>query len=561
MANPAFGELVIRSLFAFGVKHVVLSPGSRSTPLALACAEYAADRMTVILDERSAAFYALGRIKATRRPVAVICTSGSAAAQYYPAVIEARESGLPLVVLTADRPPELRHGHAGQTIDQVKLYGNYPVFQAELPLPEASASLFRQVREICRLAVGCALGEPHGPVHLNCPFREPFFPGESTDSLLLDETLLDGLSPCGEISRGAVDTPALPERTLILAGPRPWKDPDGEVHALLDLACKGGYPVLADASNPLRYVEDGSVVVIHYDRVLRDPGRSRGLQPEAVLLWGEPPTSKVLRHWLAGLDVPGYRVGHGKRAMNPVFGKIAEGGGCVSSFCAAAEWKEGTFFREWKRLDAEMEAGLRTGLENPHSLFEGDVHRLLRKCLPEGAPVLFANSMAIRDAEWFIPAGGNRLDPFSQRGANGIDGTLSMARGIGDALNRPMCLVTGDLAFLHDVAGLRGTGGTRPGLLVLLVNNSGGGIFEFLPVAAKSPHFEACFATPQDVELHGLVAAHGGRHLKVASAEGLAKQLQEWSGEGLLVLEIPVDRKLSRDLHREFLDGFEQKNS
>jgi len=553
-ANTAYGELIVRTLLALGVESIVLSPGSRSTPLALACSEHARDGLTVVLDERSAGFRALGRIKATRRPAAVVCTSGSAAAQYLPAVIEARESALPLVVLTADRPPELRHCHAGQTIDQVKLFGNYPLYQAELPVPEADRRLFRQVREICRVAVSTALGDVCGPVHLNCPFREPFFGEGTVKPVSLDETLLAGLAPCRPVRSAPAGPFTLPGRTLILAGPRPWKTPDKEVQAILRLAVEGGYPILADATNPLRYCGQPDVVMVHYDRILRDADRAQRLMPKAVVLWGEPPTSKVLRQWLAEFDVPGYRIGEGKRAMNPFFGKVVEAGAAVEGFCASVSITGKGYSGEWGRLDREMEQVLRSRLARPHELFEGDVHRLLRECLPDGMPVLFANSMAVRDAEWFVPAEGKRLDPYAQRGANGIDGTVSMARGIGEGLNKPMCLVSGDLAFLHDVAGLRGAASAAPGLLVLLVNNSGGGIFEFLPVADQSPHFETCFATPQEVDFRALVEAHGGRHVRVPAREALAEGISSWDGNGLMVVEVPVDRKASRDLHRHFLE-------
>ncbi|HKJ91204.1 MAG TPA: 2-succinyl-5-enolpyruvyl-6-hydroxy-3-cyclohexene-1-carboxylic-acid synthase, partial [Oceanipulchritudo sp.] len=302
-ANLPFGLIIVQALRRLGVDHFLVSPGSRSTPLALAAAELGEAGHTVCLDERSAAFQALGRIKASCRPVGLICTSGTAAAHYFPAVIEARETGLPLLVLSADRPAELRHCHAGQTIDQTKLFGSAVRFYGELPLPEPDPFLARQVREICRTALEAAFGQPHGPVHLNCPFREPFFPLEGDAENPSREQigdLLAGLESVSPAMSRFTGGRILPERTLFLAGPRPWHDPASEGEAILRFCREHKIPLLADGSNPLRYRADGTVpVIIHYDRMLRDEAAWKDLKPEAVLLWGEPPTSKVLRRRLA----------------------------------------------------------------------------------------------------------------------------------------------------------------------------------------------------------------------------------------------------------------------
>jgi 2-succinyl-5-enolpyruvyl-6-hydroxy-3-cyclohexene-1-carboxylate synthase len=509
--------------------------------------------VTVRVDERSAAFYALGLIKATREPVALLFTSGTAGAHYYPAIIEARESGLPLVVLTADRPPELRHCHAGQTIDQLKLFGNYPVFQAELPVPVPDTVLLRQTRELCRRAVEAAAGAPRGPVHLNCPFREPFFDRE-VPPLPLDPSLLDGLEPVRRTHASPGQRPDLPERTLILAGPRPWLDDASEWESLLDLSWQRGFPILADAANPLRYhSSECPHVIIHYDRLVRDEATWEALKPEAVILWGEPPTSKVLRQRLTDLDVRGYLVGEGKRGINPIHGRIEWAGKSVAAFAERTRGGKGHFGEPWARLDREMEDRLQTALEEPHELFEGDVHRLLGKILPAGAPVFYASSLAIRDAEWFMPRRDDHLLPFSQRGANGIDGTVSLARGMVDALGRPGYLVTGDLAFLHDSNGLMGLDPSTHGLFVVLLNNEGGGIFEFLPVAGESDAFERLFATPVATRFQPLVEAHGGRYSHCDSLEALEAALNDWDGRGLQVAEVPVDRKASHRLHQQFI--------
>lgn len=552
-ANLPFGGLVIGALTRLGVEHFVVSPGSRSTPLTLAVAALGEDKSTVILDERSAAFHALGRIKATRCPVALVCTSGSAGAHYFPAVIEAREAGLPLVVLTADRPPELRHCHHGQTIDQQKLFGTYPLFYAELPVPEMDSGLLRAVRETCRRAIEAALGVPHGPVHLNCPFREPFLPRNGVASQS-GSNLLDGLTPVTAPVAVTNEPVELPERTLILAGPRPWRDPPSEWQAILGLSERQGFPVLVDGSNPLRYQSPGAAhVIVHHDRIVREDAAWESLVPEAVVLWGEPPTSKVLRQRLSGLDLPGFLTGSGKRRINPFHGRITWGGSSAEAFAARVKGGAGSYGKSWTEADSRAGAHLQAALAEPHALFEGDIHRVLGGTLPPGTPVCLASSLAIRDAEWFMPRSESGLVPFSQRGANGIDGTLSLARGIAAGSGRPACLVTGDLAFLHDTNGLLGSASDENGLLVILLNNAGGGIFEFLPVARESHAFERFFGTPQTVDFKRLAEAHGARHQTAGTLEELQWAIETWDTRGVSVVEVPVDRKVSRDLHRRFL--------
>ena len=552
-ANLMQGQLIVRTLDALGVRHFYLSPGSRSSPLTLAMRLLDSDRYSVILDERSAGFRALGHAKAAAAPVALICTSGTAAAHYYPAIIEARETGIPLIVLTADRPPELRSCHAGQTIDQVKLYAGYPVFQAELPIPRSDSLSLRQVRETCRVAVESAMGMPGGPVHLNCPYREPFFPRQGTQPVL-DERLWEGLVPVRKARSHPSSVLNLPQRTLILAGPAATVCRPADINAMFALANRCGWPILADAASPLRYLSrEDSPVSVHYDRIARNKKTWEELRPDAILCWGEPPTSKELRACLTGLDIPGYLVSAGKRAINPTFAKmqwICSNPEDLQDHCHASK---GSYAKEWMAQDSRIETKLSDSLLEPHALFEGDLVRLLGRIVPEQSPIVFASSLAIRDGEWFMPATSMELLPFSQRGANGIDGTVSLARGVAAGLSRPTWLLTGDLAFLHDAGGLSGAGCMDPGLFVVLVNNDGGGIFEFLAVARTCEQFEELFATPQSVDLGLLAEAHGCCHRIHDSLESLESHLKSWNGKGIEIAEVRIDRKTSRELHRHYL--------
>lgn len=552
-ANVLQGQLVVRTLAALGVRHFYISPGSRSSPLAVAMEKIDSGQYSVVLDERSAAFRALGHAKAVAAPVALICTSGTAAAHYYPAVIEARETGIPLIILTADRPPELRCSHAGQTIDQLKLYSGYPVFHAELPLPQGDSLSLRQVREICRVAVEASMGLPGGPVHLNCPYREPFFPREGIRPCL-DAKLIDGLSPVAKVRCQPATVPSLPGRTLILAGPAPSSCRQADLDAMLMLARKFGWPILADGASPLRYMADQDCpVMVHYDRVARDAERWQQLKPEAVLSWGEPPTSKELRARLSAMDIPGHLVSAGKRAINPTFAKLQWICSNPVDLLHNCTGEAGDYSSQWMTQEKLIEKQLSEAMLEPHPLFEGDIVRLLETCLPDGAAVFFAGSLAIRDAEWFMPSSNRRLRPFSQRGANGIDGTVSLSRGIAQGLSRPTWLLAGDLAFLHDANGLAGAAELDPGLFVVLVNNNGGGIFEFLPVANNCDLFEQLFATPQPVDMGLLAGAYGCRHALHQTLASLESHMNTWNGKGLHVAEVRTDRKLARDLHRRFL--------
>jgi 2-succinyl-5-enolpyruvyl-6-hydroxy-3-cyclohexene-1-carboxylate synthase len=549
-ANPAFGALIIEVLRACGVSHFVVSPGSRSTPLTVAAAE--SGLITVIPDERSAAFYALGRIKVSRRPVAFICTSGSAPAHALPAVIEAAETALPLIILSADRPPELQHCHAGQTIDQVKLFGEYVRFFAQLPMPQCSDLLARQVREICSRALEAALGFPAGPIHLNCPFREPFF---HQGTSWKPKVSIERIAPIQPVCALRMRLDTLPSKTLLLAGPRAGRENPSEWAAIAKFAQRTQLPVLADGCNPFRHADlPDCNVIAHYDRMVRNPALWNDLVPEAVVQWGEPPTSKILRQQLQGLDLPVYHVGSGKPGMNPLHGQYTWLGDDVHACLGDAQVDATQFGEDWARADALTENALQQFRSNEVSFYEGDVHRILGMELIGSYPVIFANSLTIRGAEWFLPKGESGWEPFSQRGANGIDGTVSLARGIVEAAGQAGVLIVGDLALLHDSNGLLDAMRTQEGLLIIAINNQGGGIFELLPAARQVGAFETLFATPQSVDLEALAKVHGMDYFRAEDADSLRSGLSKWKRTGLTLLEVCIDRKISANLHRSSLN-------
>lgn len=549
--NTLWAGVLVETLVRRGLTHAVISPGSRSTPLTLAFAAHARIEAIPVLDERSAAFFALGLARRQARPVALVCTSGTAAANYFPAVIEARESGVPLLVLTADRPPELRDCAAGQTIDQLKLYGGHVGFFHELALPEANRPLLRYLRETVAHACQRTLTPQSGPVHLNVPFRDPLAPSDAIAPVavkgLIDDGFFSALTRAEAPAFAGVDLfpHGTKARGLIVAGPEIPDDPAAYAQAIGRLAAQLGWPVLADGVSPVRHhAAEADGVVSTYDTLLRNRALADGLAPEQVLVCGDWPTSKVLRQWLTAVDpeITQVRPRHDNR--DALHGRTQQVTGAVSGLRvkvthAAAE--AANYAARWRDLDAQAANGIRSALESAGK-FEGRLIPILAAALPRETPVFVASSMPIRDVEYFWPANDRRIRFFHNRGANGIDGTLSTALGMAHG-GTPAVLLTGDLAFLHDSNGLLIAPKFRGSLTVLLINNHGGGIFEHLPVAAIEPPFEDYFATPQRVDMARLCAAHGIDHQVVTDCAWMCDLCAELPAAGIRVLELVTDRK------------------
>ncbi len=554
--NSLWSGVLVETLARCGLKQAVISPGSRSAPLVFALARHPRIEAVPVLDERSAAFFALGLAKRTRRPVALVCTSGTAAANFFPAVIEAHESGAPLLVLTADRPPELRDCAAGQAIDQQKLYGGHVEFYHELAVPEASEPLLRYLRQTVAHACTRAQG---GPVHLNCPFRDPLAPVEDASARALekkiDEDFFAHLAPPPAAARAitAWQRPVT-ARGLIVAGPCLSADPALHAAAIVRLGATLGWPVLADALSPVRHhAGAGAAVVAAYDAILRSERAGRELAPRQVICFGGWPTSKVLRGWLESVQAETVMVSPGAANRDGLHGRTRHLPLAAENFSA-----EGTpaadpgYVLSWRKAEAAARASLDGALDSTAELFEGKAVWLLARHLPAATPVFVASSMPVRDAEYFWPADDRRRVLFFNRGANGIDGTLSSALGIAHGADRPAVLLTGDLALLHDANGFLLRSKLRGSLTVVLINNRGGGIFEHLPVAQFDPPFEDFFATPQEVDFARLCAAHGAAHVPVRDWRHLADLVSVLPAGGLRVLELRTDRKRDAAARKKF---------
>ena len=577
----AFVDAFFEALVASGVAHVCISPGSRSTPLAIAAARQRGLETWVGLDERASSFFALGLAKASRQPVALVCTSGTAAANYHPAVIEAHYSRVPLLVLTADRPPELRDWGAGQTIDQPGLYGRYPRWASEVPIPTAGEEAVRFALQLGARAVNEASGERPGPVHLNWPFREPLAPPLGANPTPpSDSRRVPGFSRADAVA-SETDVERLValarscSRGVLCAGP--MEATDSLRAALLAFSEASGWPILAGPASQLRDGGKSGRVFAASDGFLRSSSFAEAVQPECVIRIGETPVSKVQRLWLEAcrpdevwwLDEgqhwgePSHSATHvvrrgGADLLGRAAGRIRqEGAGSV----AREAWIE-TFRRAERRSLEALEEISRGAAPLSGLSATATVTRVIREI--DHAVLFASNSMSIRLLDLTLhghvqgDAGAPRV--LCSRGASGIDGIPSTALGIATAHSGPTLLLTGDLAFLHDLSGLLATRNaeilSRVDLVIVVLDDDGGGIFSFLPVAEQGAavEFDRLFGTPHGVELERVADLYDLDYHRATDRETLEKALRAgFSSGGIHLIHVPLDRSENEARFRESL--------
>ncbi|MGL4618862.1 MAG: 2-succinyl-5-enolpyruvyl-6-hydroxy-3-cyclohexene-1-carboxylic-acid synthase, partial [Chroococcidiopsis sp.] len=550
--NSACASILVETWRRLGLTTAVICPGSRSTPLTIAFVQASEVEAISVLDERSAAFFALGIAKQTSKPVVVVVTSGTAGVNCYPAIVEARESRVPLIVLTADRPPELRHCHSGQTIDQLKLFGSYPNWQAELALPSLEISTLRYLRQTAIYAWERALYPVSGVVHLNIPFRDPLAPipdgnnSEFISSPLELEDFFAGIetgsrasvpqcapttpdSRTGGFGNPPLPTPPLHEwaqihRGIIIAGIAQPQDPREYCGAIAQLAKTVKFPVLAEGLSPARnYAELNPYLISTYDLILRQPQLADKLKPDVAIQIGELPTSKELRSWLDRTQPQRWIVDPSDQNLDPLHGKTTHLRLCVEQLAQIYPTKPklpSDYLQLWCDLETKVRGVVDGAIANLNQPFEGKVAWMLSQILPPGTPLFIANSMPVRDVEFFWMPSNSGVRPFVNRGANGIDGTLSTALGIAHH-NQSSVMLTGDLALLHDTNGFLIGKKLKGHLTIVLINNNGGGIFEMLPISQFDPPFEEFFATPQDINFACLCQTYGVEHELIATWEDL----------------------------------------
>jgi 2-succinyl-5-enolpyruvyl-6-hydroxy-3-cyclohexene-1-carboxylate synthase len=562
--NTALASALVEELGRCGVRHAVLSPGSRSTPLAVALHREPSIELSVIVDERSAAFFALGAALATGVPVAMLCTSGTAAANFHPAICEADESAVPLIALTADRPPELRGIGAGQTIDQLKLYGDSVRWFCEVGTHEADDAGLLHYRSVACRAFAAARGDPRpGPVHLNLAWREPLAPLEEPGAVIATDPLaLEGRG--GRPHTALASPPASPDRFvveelarhvgaaargLIVAGRQ--TDPALR-EPLAALAAAAGQPILAEPTSQLRCgPHDRSRVVSAYDSILRAEAAPDA--PDLVLRFGEMPTSKPLRQWLAasGADelvidpAGGWNEPSNRAAAMVRADPAALASGIAERLGSAGE---GGWVDSWLEADAGARAAIDAALAETGESSEPGLAAALGASHSDGDLVYTASSMPIRDQEAFLPSSDADVLFLANRGANGIDGLVSSGIGAARASGRPTVIVTGDLGLLHDLGGLAALRDVETAVRIVVVNNDGGGIFGFLPQAEamKEAEFEALLGTPRAVDVAGAASLFGLDHRQVADLA----ELPEAMGAGTGLIEVRVARTENVAIHR-----------
>ncbi|MEK0190021.1 2-succinyl-5-enolpyruvyl-6-hydroxy-3-cyclohexene-1-carboxylic-acid synthase [Microcoleus anatoxicus] len=681
--NTLWSSILAETLQRLGLTTAVICPGSRSAPLTIAFAQNHNIESIPVLDERSASFFALGIAKKSGLPVALICTSGTAAANFYPAIIEARESRIPLLIFTADRPPELRDCHAGQAIDQVKIYGNYPNWQAELAMPATSLGMLGYLRQTIAYACERTQFPTPGPVHLNIPFRDPLVPVsdiavEALETQFDIEDFFAGLEPIvigetstppsppllrggvgrgsgiepshpllkggvgrgsgiepshpllkGGVGRGSGIEPSHPllkggvgsgiepsppllkggvgsgiepshpllkggvgsaieqwqkcSRGIIIAGVAQPQFPEQYCRAIAQISQSLNWPVLAEGLSPLRnYAQLNPHLISTYDLILRNGEIADKLTPEIAIQIGDLPTSKELRNWLDKTQPKRYIIHPSHHNFDPLHGRtihlrispenlatvvspqvppltntqstqvppLGKGGlgGVLTS-------ESNEYLQLWNNTETKVRQAIDQKISAIQNIIEPKVSWLLSQILPAGTPIFIANSMPVRDVEFFWQPNNLKIQPFFNRGANGIDGTLSTALGIAHR-NQSCIMLTGDLALLHDTNGFLIKNKLVGHLTIILINNNGGGIFEMLPVAKFDPPFEEFFATPQDINFAKLCATYGVEHEIIDDWEVFQAKLSFLPNRGIRVLELATNRRTDAKWRLDNLSKF-----
>jgi len=538
----AFADELVRR----GLEHACVSPGSRSTPIALALQRHPNVAVHVHLDERASAYFALGLAKATGRPVAVACTSGTAVANLFPAVVEASMARVPLVLLTADRPPELRGVGANQTIDQLEIFGRYVRSFVDAPVPGERPEP-EGWRELAFAAVGQALRLPPGPVHVNLPFREPLVP-EVAEARAEAPDLRWALSIASSASEDQVERLAEMlagvERGAILAGGLREEAP-----ALVRLAEALRWPLIAEPASGLRV--PGALEAGQF--LLADGRFASSHVPDLVLQAGAAPTSRAGLSFVASagqlviVDPDGLVADPNRRASWSLSVDVHALAAEVAERVAGRD--RSAWIHEWERADRSARAavdGLIDGWDEP---FEGRIARDVAAWLPHGSTLVVGSSMPVRDLDAYMrPRTGIRV--LANRGASGIDGFVSTVLGVAASGVRTFALC-GDLTLLHDAGSLLWSARRGHDAVFVVPNNDGGAIFSFLPQAGL-PELEALFTTPHGLDLAAVATAAGAGHARVDRADGLVPALERASASaGVWILEVPSDRERNVARHRE----------
>jgi 2-succinyl-5-enolpyruvyl-6-hydroxy-3-cyclohexene-1-carboxylate synthase len=555
----------VEALSRSGVFHVCLCPGSRSTPLALLLRQHPAIKVWTHLDERSAAFFALGMAKALREPVVVVSTSGTAAVNFAPAVVEAYYAQVPLLVLTADRPPELRSVGALQTIDQVRLFGSHVKWSTEMPLPDTAEEVLRYVCTIACRAVATARADAAGPVHLNFPFREPLIPRGhglpliDRDGRSVSVTRSPRRPDPADMTDLAVELCTM-QRGLIVCGPQ---DDPAFPPAVARLAEKLDFPLLADPLSQVRCgVHHSQCVVDSYDAFLRVEEIAHNLAPELILRFGATPVSKPLLLYLQRHAACRQVLIEGSDGWHdPALIASEVLSAHPRLLCEALLVALRTVPRQsarnswtdfWREVGRQTRVTLHIHLQQRSDFSEPRAFTELADLLPSEAVLFAGNSMPVRDLDTFFPGGKRPLHFLANRGASGIDGVVSTALGVSAVSAGSLVLVIGDLSFYHDLNGLLAARRHNLQATIVLLHNDGGGIFSFLPQAEDPEHFEELFGTPHGLDFRHAADLYGLAYRQPTDWEEFRAAIrQSLDSSGVTLIEVRTERRANVELHRD----------
>ena len=568
--NALWGRTIVDQLHSLGVRHACISPGYRNAPVSLAFANHPGFEIHTHIDERSGGFFGLGIGKITGTPAVILCTSGTAAVNFYPSVVEAYYSGTPLIVLTTDRPPELRQIGANQTIDQIKLFGDHVHFFAEVTTPDLQLTGY--LRRLLDQAYSQAIGAPAGPVHLNIPLREPLTPAAGEPELPLPAAQ----DPAGaKVGKRLWQVPDLKHLTAdilkhrrgaLVVGPMPPLE--GFSQALGDLSVATGYPVLAEGTSQVRYASElHDRAIENFDSLLGNKGFQEQFHPEVMIRIGARPTSKVFTEFLSREPGSRYVVSEGGLWDDAGQQASAVYAADPTGFCRALASQVGSpapdenWLASLRKFDQQAGEVIRESLAPEAPFFEGHIANLCVQLLPKDGVLYVGNSMPVRDLGTFGLAVDRSapLTVLSNRGASGIDGMVSSALGAAAAAHRPMLLYLGDMSFLHDLGGLAAATEAM-NLTIVVVNNNGGGIFSYLPMADESDIFTRLFIMPHGFTFRSGAELFGLGYAQAASYRETRQAIEAFVDRpGVQIVEVAMAQKVNVARHREIQEALARR--
>lgn len=546
---------MVASLVQAGVENVVVSPGSRSTPLAYAFASTKQLHMYRQVDERSAAFFALGIAKATAKPVVLLCTSGTAAANYFPAIVEASYARVPLIVMTADRPHELREVGAPQAINQPNLYGSQVKWSVDFPLADDAAPTLPFIERHIARAVAVAMSAPFGPVHINVPFREPLLIDfrEELPEATFKHSSMGQLIPSMETRQEISKILSSTKRGFIIIGELALGT---DLTVMWEFVRQLKWPVIVESLSNMRSAvpEDClPYVITTYDAIMKSEDFKKLVEPETVLRLGAQPVSKFIMQFITKSQPNAYIVVD----EDPMF-RDATGVSTHFVHASIGEWLtqleisetalESEYLAEWQDANDIALEYIEHYAEG--AIDEGAMVSRLLKMIPNGSDIFVSSSMPVRDIDTFLMATPKDIRIIANRGTNGIDGVVSTAMGFSQGNNRETYLLIGDLAFLHDVNGLIASRYQECNLTIIVMNNDGGGIFSYLPQSTVEAHYEDLFGTPTALKFHDIANMYDMDYLRVDDISELSVRFTTMKKRPMRLIEIFTNREENVYAHR-----------